>query len=260
MARTSITHLVLFLAVVSAAAIGVGVLVTEAGLYAQAIDDESDREQAALETDLTIINDPEAGSTYDADSETITLYVKNVGGRTLEPDALDLLVDGEYVSDGATERTVVDDDRWREGAVLEVTVDRSLETGSHRIVATLDGARSTLEFTHREVVWLADQPPATCADGECTVVASEENLTLTMGTDPVQDGVDVTYSIPEDTREEITLTRTAGTTNADGENATVLSFEDLAAEDDVDETVRVTVDAGWDTDELLVRIVSENDG
>ncbi|MFP9190099.1 hypothetical protein [Natronosalvus vescus] len=80
-----------------------------------------------------------------------------------------------------------------------------------------------------------------------------------MGTDPVQDGVDVTYSIPDDTREEISLTRTAGTTDADGENATALSFEELADEDDVDETVRVTVDAGWGTDEVVVRIVSEDE-
>ncbi|MFP9190100.1 flagellin [Natronosalvus vescus] len=47
MARISITHLILFLAVVSAATIAAGVLVTEAGLYAQAIDDENEREQAA---------------------------------------------------------------------------------------------------------------------------------------------------------------------------------------------------------------------
>ncbi|USZ70537.1 flagellin [Natronosalvus halobius] len=254
MARTALVHLVLFIAVVSVATLAVGVLVTESGLYADALEDESDRERAVLETELTIVNDPESGATYDGNGTT-TVYVKNVGGKTLEPSDLEVVLDGEYVT--APETRVVDGDRWREGTVLEVTIDRPLERGDHRVAVSLDEAWATLEFAHRVVFWLDSQPPATCSADECTVNASEETLTLTMGTDPVEEGVDVTYSLNDSADENVTLERTTGTTDAGGENATVLDFSPLANEISVSESVLVTVDAGWDTQTLVVRIESE---
>ncbi|MCU4752990.1 PQQ-binding-like beta-propeller repeat protein [Halobacteria archaeon AArc-curdl1] len=246
MARNSVVHLVLFIAVVSVSAIAVGILVTQAGLYSQALEGESEREQASLETDLSIINDPEAGTTYDADSETVTLYVKNVGSRTLEPGDLDVLLDGEYVT--ATS-AVVDGDDWRPGTVLEVTIDleEPLERGIHRATVNVHGVSDTLEFTHRVVFWLEpDADGVTCDEERCVIDADEvDSLTVTMGTDPTQEDVPVEYAVND--TSVLSLESETGVTDSNGQNETVVVPE-------ADGEASLVVDAGWDRDTLVFEV------
>lgn len=144
MVRVSLTHVLLFIAVISVSTMFVGVIVTETGLYAQSTADESDREVAAIDAEIDIVNDAEAGSTYNGSE--VTLYVKNVGGGSLDPADVDLVLDGEYVEPNGTTVFGYPDTAWREGAVLELTVPASLESGDHRVLVEIDGARDRLEF------------------------------------------------------------------------------------------------------------------
>lgn len=144
MVRTSVAHVVLFIAIVSVTAMAVGAVLTGVGAYAQSVGDEGDRDGAAIDAEVAIINDPEVGATYDEPDETVTLYVKNVGGSTLDPADLELLVDGEYVE--PTSLRVLDGDRWRRAAVLEVTAEEPLAVGSHRALVDVLGARESLAF------------------------------------------------------------------------------------------------------------------
>ena len=251
MARNSVVHLVLFIAVVSVSAIAVGLLVTQAGLYSQALEGESEREQATLETDLSIINDPEAGTTYDADTETVTLYVKNVGSRTLEPGDLDVLLDGEYVTASSA---VVDGDEWRPGSVLEVTIDleEPLERGTHRAMVTAHGVSATLEFTHRVVFWLEPDADGVSCDGERCVIDADEvdSLPVTMGTDPTQEDTPVAYAVND--TSVLTLESDTGVTDDNGRNETVVVHEGNGE-------ASLVVDAGLDRDDLLLEVTNASE-
>lgn len=150
MVRAAVAQVLLFIAAISVSTMLVGVVVTQAGLYAQSVEDDRDRRAAAADAEIAIVNDADANATYDGAEERVTLYVKNVGGGTLEPDDADVLLNGEYVR--PSETTVHGDDTgsdgWRVQTVLElaIDVDESLEAGEHRAVVVIDTARDALTF------------------------------------------------------------------------------------------------------------------
>ncbi|WP_276255376.1 flagellin [Halomontanus rarus] len=257
MVRDSVTQLILFIAVVSVATLLAGTMVVEVGLYSQSIGDKGDRAAAAIDADVTIVNDPEAGATYDNRTETVTLYVKNVGGSTLEPADLDVLLDGTYVTPAS--REVLEGDYWRSGHTLAVTANHSLETGERRALVRIDGARNVLEFEHRIAYWLdpetgsGDEP----APDEYTVSLNEETLELTMDTDRTQADETVTYWVNDSTVATFSgsdtgsdNTTTTGTTDSVGQDSVTLDLHATG-------TVRVTLDIGWDEDEILIRVIDE---
>lgn len=129
MVRSSVVHAVLFIAIVSAATLFVGMMVTETALFADSIEDEADRTAAAIDTEITFIDDPEAGGIYDANEGVVQFHVKNVGGETLEVSELETLLNGIRL-DPSYEVRHPDADRWRVGTVLQVTADRTLD-GDH---------------------------------------------------------------------------------------------------------------------------------
>ncbi|MCU4743912.1 LamG-like jellyroll fold domain-containing protein [Natronoglomus mannanivorans] len=193
------TQLILFIAVVSVTTLFVGALVVEVGLYSQAIGDEGERAGAAIDAEITIVNDPDAGGTYDEDTETVTLYVKNVGGSTLEPADLDVLLDGEYVT--STAKTVRDGDHWRPGRVLEITIDRSLERGWHRVLVSVGGVQETLSFEYAfdHLVW---DTSADWSEGvhERTVsddVGDRDRDTVRLGYGSDDDGLNAYWTLDE---------------------------------------------------------------
>jgi len=147
MVRAAVAQALLFIAAVSIAATFAGTIVTQSSLFAQSTAAEADRAVATIDAEVAVINDPEAGATYDGADGQITLYVKNVGGETLEPAALEILLDGSYVESGERSTRVLESgDEWRVGTVLEVTIDRSLAAGEHRAVVTIHGAQNRLVF------------------------------------------------------------------------------------------------------------------
>ncbi|ELY54258.1 flagellin [Natronolimnohabitans innermongolicus] len=267
MVRTSIVHVLLFIAAVSISTMFVGVVVTEAGLYAQSTESESERDVAAIDAEIDLINDPEAGTTYAEDDGdgSLTLYVKNVGGSSLDPGDADVLLNGEYVSP-ADSRLLSDGDVWRVDSVLEVTVPTStaLEPGDHRAVVEIDGAREILEFEHRVANWdwnefdgLDGQNSTVedCGPEECTVVLdeSDDDPVLEMPMETVQPQPDESVSYESSNGSVGAFdgeTETAGTTDGDGTDGVTLSL------DETGETT-VTLDAGWDADAITIYVEAE---
>lgn len=126
----------------------VGAVADQAVSFNQAVDDRSESVGGEMRTDVTVLNDPGSSSTsYDDANETLTLYLENTGSRTLppDPDALDVLVDGRYVTDVSV--AVLEGDDWHPGAVVRLRANVSLAADeSHRAVVRVDGARSVYEF------------------------------------------------------------------------------------------------------------------
>ena len=246
MVRTSVVQVLLFVAAISASMLFVGVVVTESGLYAQSVESESERDVATIDAEIAIVNHPEAGTTYDEDADRATVYVKNVGGSTLEPADAELLLDGEYVR--PDERRVLDANRttWGEGTVLELTAPASFDPGDHRIVVDADGARDRLEFEHRIADWTSpagQNGTSDCTADACTVSLNESDgtLTLEMATDPAQPDESVAYASSNET--VATVDPESGTTDSTGTDSTTLYLHETG------ETT-VALDVGWDSDTI----------
>jgi flagellar protein FlaG len=146
MAEISVPTLILFIASIVVAAGVAGVLIDTVGGISSAVDNRGGDVSKSIETDVEIISDPEAG-VYNATNDTVTLYVKNTGIRTLPSDAsaVDLFIDGQYRTN--TTMTVVDDAEWTPDAVVELTVSGvSLAAGDHRVKLVVDRDEEVFEF------------------------------------------------------------------------------------------------------------------
>jgi flagellar protein FlaG len=147
--RESIVQLLLFVAVVSATALLVGTIIAGATDLAGSVADDGDRVATELDADVAIVNDGGTDA-YDPDAAGgdggVVLYVKNVGGSTLEPAALEVVLNGTYVT--GAETAVVDADRWRAGSVLAVTIPTAVDPGTHRVLVRVHGNEDRLTFEH----------------------------------------------------------------------------------------------------------------
>jgi flagellar protein FlaG len=257
MVRNAVVQLLFFVVLVSAAGLIAGAVITESTDYADSIADAGDRDADRIDTELEIINDPAAGATYNQSTEAVTLYVKNVGGRSLDPAALDVVLDGSYVEPAS--RTVVDGDHWGPGAVLAVRIDTVLQTGPHRAVVQHTGAEAVLGFDHRIAFF---SPPAEqddlddsdCEDDTCTVYLNEtpsNTTTLQMETDPVQADETVTYASSNQTVG--TLNTSSGVTDAAGQDEVTVELNTTG-------TTVVSLDTGWDDDDLTLVVEESQSG
>ena len=255
MVRVAIGHVILFIAIVSASTLLVGMVVTQTALYSQAVDGESERDAATIDAEIEFISDPEAGAIYDEEDETVTLYVKNVGGDTLEPDAVTVLLDGDYtdVLDASVIGPGADVDGWRIGNTAKFVLEESIDPGDYRAVLEVDGARGVLEFEHRIAFWLEPEDEdgvEGCEDGTCTVDLNEtESVELTMATEEPQDGELVEYAVND--TEIATADPDEGATDADGQNSTTLDLHEKG-------DVSVELDTGWDDDKLVIRVIESS--
>jgi flagellar protein FlaG len=147
-ASTSASSLILFIAAVTIAAGVATTMVTSISDVSQSMDDQSVDVARAIDTDVEVISDPGSGAVYDGKG-TVTLLVKNTGGRTIDadPDAVDVLVDGRYVPAANRSTEVVDGQRWEPGSVVRLTVEADLDPGSHRVSVVLDGDEEVFRIT-----------------------------------------------------------------------------------------------------------------
>jgi len=149
-ASTSVSTLVLFIAAVSVAAAVSGAMVTTVGDIASSLDDRGADVAADIDTDVEIISDPASGAVYDAANGTVTVLVKNTGRRTLptEGTGVEVLLDGRYVPRSSYGVTVLGDGdgAWRDGRVVRVVVDESLQPGDHRVTVVVGSERETMGF------------------------------------------------------------------------------------------------------------------
>lgn len=151
MASLSASSLIIFIAAVAIAASVSGVMIDSVSEISQSITTHGDGLQKELDTEISIISDPESNSTYDADNGTVQVLVKNTGSRSLstDEDRIDVLVDGRYVVSDTYSSEVISGERtWRIGAVLELTIDLDTPLGEkkHRVTVIINGDRETLQF------------------------------------------------------------------------------------------------------------------
>lgn len=148
MASTSVSTLVIFIAALTIAAGVSGVMVTTVGGIADSLEDRGADVAAEIDTDIEVISDPGSDAVYDDSAETVRVLVKNTGDRTIptEGTGVELLVDGRYVARSDYTVTVLDDDRWRDGAVVRIEADRALDSGDHRVTVIVDSERETFRF------------------------------------------------------------------------------------------------------------------
>lgn len=148
MASTSASTLIIFIAAVSIAAGVSGAMITTVGDIADSLDDRGADVAADISTEIEIISDPGSDAMYDTNSTTVRVLVKNTGERTVptEDQGVELLVDGRYVPRSEYTVTVLDGSRWRDGNVVRIEADESLDSGDHRVTVIVDGDRETLRF------------------------------------------------------------------------------------------------------------------
>jgi flagellar protein FlaG len=148
-ASASVSELVIFIAAVSVAAAVSGAMVTTVGGIADSVDERGADVAADIDTDVEIISDPAGGAVYDDGAGEVRALVKNTGRRTLATDgtAVEVLLDGRYVPPSAYTVTVLDGTEWRDGRVVRVVVDRSLQSGDHRLTVIVGPERETLRFS-----------------------------------------------------------------------------------------------------------------
>ncbi|RQH01979.1 right-handed parallel beta-helix repeat-containing protein [Natrarchaeobius oligotrophus] len=150
------------------------------------------------------------------------MLVKNTGTSPIDVDsAVDVLVDGEYVSDRNV--TIAGDStatNWRPGATARITVERELEPGTHRVVVRVASNEAALEFEvpvvdePADVSYVADPENETVDDGETITY----DVTVTDGFGDPVDGVEVEadatdgFDVDIDGDGDVTT----GTTGSDG--------------------------------------------
>lgn len=146
MADVSVGSLILFIASIVLAAAVSGVLIDSVGDIADAVGDRSEVVGEDIRTDIEIVSDP-GSAVYDSTSNTATVYVKNTGLRTLDPNGVDVLVDGRYATVVAA--TPVEGD-WVVDSLVELEVQPAdpLGPGDHRLTVIV--GTNTETFTFRQ--------------------------------------------------------------------------------------------------------------
>ncbi len=147
MASVSVSHLILFIASMMVAASVAGVFTESIGQLSGAVSEQGFDVSSDVRTDVEIISDSGSDAIYNNTSETITLYVKNTGTERLaaEPGELDVLVNGQFVTDYTVTRAD-GDGAWRPGTVIRLDIQRSLTSGDHRVQLTVNGDQEVFEF------------------------------------------------------------------------------------------------------------------
>jgi flagellar protein FlaG len=147
MASASVSSLILFIAAVTVAAGVAGTMVTSISEVSGTIEDRSVDVAKQIDTEIKVISDPGSDAVYNG--TTVTVLVKNTGGRALAavPDAFDVLVDGRYVVGATQDVEVVDEDRWTVGAVARLRFEADLDAGAHRVTIIVDGDEEVFSFT-----------------------------------------------------------------------------------------------------------------
>ncbi|SDR38406.1 flagellin [Natronobacterium texcoconense] len=156
MASVSATHIILFIASVVVAAGVAGTIVVEVNQLSDAVETRGSSVSEEIATDIQVTSDAAyAESIYDETADEVTVLVKNVGSESVQahPSEVDVLVDGRFIQsdDMTVERVDVDDDTWRPGGVVEVTIDVSNDdnvdvSGDTRVTVIVNDNEDSIDF------------------------------------------------------------------------------------------------------------------
>lgn len=152
MSGVSATHLIMFVASLLVAAGIAGTVVVEVNQMSSALETRGTHVAEEIETEIAIISDEsQTDAIVDAENDTVTVLVKNVGSRSapVDPTIVDVLIDGGYVPNEdvvSLERVDVDgSDTWRPGGVVEITVEREV-SGDTEITVVVNGNEDSIRF------------------------------------------------------------------------------------------------------------------
>jgi len=146
-ASVSVSHLILFIASMMIAASVAGVFTSSIGQLSSALSEQGLDVSSDVRTDVEVISDSGSDAIYDEENETITLYVKNTGTERLaaDPGALDVLVNGRFVTDYSVTRAD-GSGAWQPGTVVQLDIQQQLDPGDHRVKLTVNGDEEVFEF------------------------------------------------------------------------------------------------------------------
>lgn len=129
------THLIFFIAAVIAAGMVSGILVAVTMNVSTSLSERGDRLQEQLDTDFTIINDPDV---IPKTGDYYIFYVKNIGSAKLVTtnETFQLFIDGDII---ANTKYYFGDNSLQVSKVTEIYVNTTLTSGYHtlRIVGPL---------------------------------------------------------------------------------------------------------------------------
>jgi len=152
MASVSVSHLIIFIASLVVAAGVAGTLTTGVERVSNAVEDGSLDVSQQVRTDIDIISDPK-NPALDANNN-LTIHVRNTGsqGIFIQPDSIDMVVNGEFVPNSDLTVTDANGDRTtaRTGDVMEITVDNTdteyIQNGDNRVYLTINSDEEVYEF------------------------------------------------------------------------------------------------------------------
>ncbi|MFP4626574.1 MAG: hypothetical protein ACOCQ3_02915 [Natronomonas sp.] len=151
MASVSVSHLVLFIASLLIASMVAGTLVTGVDRVSSSMSEQSLETSESIRTDIDIISDP--GSDAVVDGGDVVALVKNTGSKNLaaREDSIDVLLNGRYVPAEDLVVEELDDDGWKPGDVIRVTIDADANSDlqvqdSNRLTVIVDGNEALMRF------------------------------------------------------------------------------------------------------------------
>jgi len=149
MASVSASHLIIFVASLVIAAGVVGTLTTGVERVSSSIDDGSLDVSQQISMDMAIISDPSEPQTGE-DNDELTINVRNTGSQPVAIDdnsQVDIVLNGQFISDFDIENRNGDDGIWRPGEVIEIEMEDldNLE-GDNRLLLTVYGDEELFEF------------------------------------------------------------------------------------------------------------------
>jgi len=123
------THVIFFIASVIIAGAVSGVFIAVTTNVSTSLSDKGDRVQDQLDTDFTIINDPNNIPTSGSD---YLFYLKNIGGKKLATtnETFQLLIDGDIV---ATANYNFTDSSIQPSEYTTIYVEETLSAGDHKL-------------------------------------------------------------------------------------------------------------------------------
>ena len=147
MADVSVPSLILFIASIVIAAGVAGVLIDTVTGISGALDDRGADVAENIRTDVEVISDAES-AVYDSGSDTLTLYVKNTGRRSIPAtsESVDVIVNAQYRTN-VTVSTVDGGTEWAPHGVVELRIGGlTLDSGDHRVRLVVSGDEETFRF------------------------------------------------------------------------------------------------------------------
>ncbi len=151
MASVSVSHLIIFIASLVVAAGVAGTLTTGVERVSNAVEDGSLDVSQQVRTDIDVVSDPES-PTLDA-NDNVTVYVRNTGsqGIFIQPDSIDMVLNGDFVPNSEFTVTDANGDRTtaRPGDVMAIEINNDngyVNSGDNRLYITVNSDEEVYEF------------------------------------------------------------------------------------------------------------------